>query len=299
MKDFRFLVSLVDEDNDYQRAQAAAAKEAARRLGVRVEVLFAGGDGVEQSQQLLKYIQSSTSSYRIDGVVMQPAGTGLPHVARAAAAAGIGWVVLHRNVDYVFDLRKNHNAPVFMVSSDHAEAGRIQGKQVGALLPNGGTVLCVTGPAADPISEQRLTGLQNTKPENVHVMTIRGKWTEQSGNDAVRSWLRLSTSLQQPIGVIVGQNDVMAIGAKKAFSDLPSGEQRDRLIKLPVIGCDGLPDSGQAWVRQGKLAATVILPVIAGIGVEMLAKALSGSVVPPEHTTVDPYPHPPIELLQG
>jgi len=47
----------VDSANDYQRAQADAAQEAARRLGVEVQVLFAGGDAIEQSQQLSAAIQ--------------------------------------------------------------------------------------------------------------------------------------------------------------------------------------------------------------------------------------------------
>ncbi len=298
MKAIHLVVSLVNQDNDYQRAQASAAEEAARKLGISIEVVFAGGDGIEQSQQLLKVIQDRNSSTQINGIVMQPAGTGLPHVARAATEAGIGWVVLHRNVDYTAELRKKSNAPVFMISSDHGEAGQIQGKQLAALMPEGGTVMCITGPAADPIAEQRLAGMNQSKPPNIQVLTVRGKWTEQSGHDAISSWLRLPTSRQQAIGVIASQNDVMAMGAKRALNGMPNREQRDKLIKLPVIGCDGLPDSGQTWVRQGKLTATVALPVIAGIGVEMLAKAIQTGASPPEYTMVSPTSFPKVDSLQ-
>ena len=34
MKELRFMVSLITQENDYQREQAAAAQEAAVRLGV-------------------------------------------------------------------------------------------------------------------------------------------------------------------------------------------------------------------------------------------------------------------------
>ena len=51
-------------------------------------------------------IQSS-SIPRPDAILFEPAGsTALPQVARAAAAAGIGWVILNREADYVNDLRR-------------------------------------------------------------------------------------------------------------------------------------------------------------------------------------------------
>jgi ABC-type sugar transport system substrate-binding protein len=41
MKKLKFLVSLTTNDNDYQIEQAAAAEEAARRLGVEVQIIYA------------------------------------------------------------------------------------------------------------------------------------------------------------------------------------------------------------------------------------------------------------------
>ncbi|MGA8510757.1 MAG: hypothetical protein WB762_34530 [Candidatus Sulfotelmatobacter sp.] len=81
MEQLSFVVSLVDRNNDYQRAQAAAAEDVARRLGANVHVLFAGGDAIEQSQQLITVIQSRTTT--VSGIVLQPVGTGMQHVARA------------------------------------------------------------------------------------------------------------------------------------------------------------------------------------------------------------------------
>jgi ABC-type sugar transport system substrate-binding protein len=58
LKKLRFVVSLITDDNDYQRQQASAAKEAAIRLGVDLQTIFAGNDPVHQSQQLLDIIQA-------------------------------------------------------------------------------------------------------------------------------------------------------------------------------------------------------------------------------------------------
>ncbi len=103
MKKLSFLVSLTNNDNDYQQEQAAAAEKAARRLGVDVKIIHANNDAVAQSQQLLHYVQDS-SVVRPDAIMFEPAGgTAFPQVARAAAAAGIGWVVLNHEVDYILE----------------------------------------------------------------------------------------------------------------------------------------------------------------------------------------------------
>jgi len=52
----------------------------------------------------------------------------------------------------------------------------------------------------------------------------------------------------------------MAIGARKAFEELPSESEQERWLKLPSPACDGLPKTGEAWVRSGLLAATVFVP---------------------------------------
>src|SRR5258708_33956480 len=88
MKKLSFLVSLTNNDNDYQQEQASAAEKAARRLGVDVKIVHANNDALTQSQQLLHYVQDS-SVQRPDAIMFQPpGGRAFPPGARAAAAAG-------------------------------------------------------------------------------------------------------------------------------------------------------------------------------------------------------------------
>src|ERR1700720_785354 len=128
MKKLRFLVSLTTRDNDYQLEQAAAAQEAARRLGADLEILYADNDAITQSTQILKAIQVAPE-LRPDAIVFEPVGaTALPQVARTAVGAGICWAVLNRDASYVPELRKTSKVPIFTVTSDHVEIGRIQGQ---------------------------------------------------------------------------------------------------------------------------------------------------------------------------
>src|SRR6267143_1414709 len=120
MKKLRFLISLTTDDNDYQIEQAQAAE-----------------------------------NLRPDAIIFEPVGgTALPQVARAAVSAGIGWAVLNRDASYIPELRKLSSTPVFVVTSDHVEIGRIQGRQLTALLPKGGGLLYIQGPTENSAAKE-------------------------------------------------------------------------------------------------------------------------------------------------
>jgi len=295
MKRLSFLVSLTNNDNDYQQEQAAAAEKAARRLGVDVKIIHANNDAVAQSQQLLHYVQES--ALRPDGILFEPAGgTAFPQVARAAAAAGIGWVVLNHEVDYILELRRLYKVPVFTISSNHEEIGKIQGKQFAALLPNGGRILYIEGPANSSAAKERTAGMNRTKPANIIVKSMRANWTEESAYKTVSSWLRLQTSQESHIDLVGAQDDSMAVGARKAFSEIPENE-RARWMKIPITGCDGMPKTGQAWVRNGTLAATIFIRPNTDLAIEMLVDALKNGVQPPESKVTDPESVPSLADL--
>lgn len=295
MSKLKFVVSLTNDDNDYQIEQAKTAQNAARRLGVDVEIVHAGNDSIAQSQKLLEIIQSSV---RPSGIVVEPVGgTGMPQVAKAALTAGIGWVLLNREDAYLEDLRRSFKTPTFCITSDHEEIGRVQGRQLRALLPKGGSVLHIQGPAESLAAKQRAAGAQNSLPTNIELKAIRGQWTEASSYKAVSSWLRLSTSRKNPVDVVAAQDDSMAVGARKAFEELPAGE-RERWLNAPLLGVDGVPDTGQAWVKNGLLTATIIVPSNAGQAVEKLAQALKNGTVPPQKILIAPISFPSAERLE-
>lgn len=297
MKRLRFLVSLTTNDNDYQQEQAAAAEASASRLGVDVSITHADNDTINQSQQLLQAIQAGSES-RPDAIIMEPVGgTALPTVARAAVTAGIGWVVLNREIEYISEISNPHQVPMFSITSDHEEIGRIQGKQFGALLPRGGSVLYIQGPSGSLAAKQRTAGMYETKPENIEIRVLKGEWTSDSAQRSVQAWLRLSTSVKTPIDLIGCQDDSMALGARKAFQELFDAEDRERWLRLPYTGCDGLPKGGQQWVRDGLLAATVVVPPNTGMALEMLVQAHQKSMKPPERTLTPAASFPIVEML--
>lgn len=300
MTELSVLVSLATEASDFQREQAKSAKDVAARLDMAAEIIYADDDALTQSEQLLKIIQGDAGP-RPQAIVIQPCGqTALPHVARAAAAAGIGWVVLNWAVDYVADLRQQYSVPAFIVSSDQREIGRIQGRQAAALLPQGGSVLYLTGPGNNPSSRLRSEGLQETKPANIQVRSLKSEgWAEQHGTRSMGAWLRLSTARRDRIDALVAQSDLLALGARNALQASHNGARPAPISDCPFAGVDGLPRGGQAWVQQGILAATVIVPTNAGTALEMLAQAIRTGVQPAEITYTTPVSYPVLGKLVG
>jgi ABC-type sugar transport system substrate-binding protein len=298
MAKLRILISLTTNDNDYQIEQAQSAEAAAKESGATVEIIYADNDAINQSTQILRAIQGAADD-RPNAIVFEPVGgTALPQVARAAAAAGIGWAVLNREANYIEELRKTASAPIFAISSDHPEIGRIQGRQFAALLPRGGTVLYIQGPSENSAAKDRTLGMQEAKPANLQIIALRGQWTEESAQRSVRSWLKLTTSQRATIDVVGAQDDAMAMGARKAFEELPNEMERERWLKIPFTGCDGLPKTGQSWIRSGMLTASVFVPPNAGQAIEMLVQAIQNKKLPPERILTVPASVPPLEALK-
>jgi hypothetical protein len=96
------VVALITSDNDYQAEQAASATHMAAQLGANLEIVYAGNDAVNQTQQLIKIIQST--GHRPDAIIVEPVGTEMIQVAKAAVAAGIGWGILNREPEYISEL---------------------------------------------------------------------------------------------------------------------------------------------------------------------------------------------------
>jgi ribose transport system substrate-binding protein len=288
MENLNVVIALTTRQNDYQAEQAQSAIEAANRLGIKINIIYADGDAVNQSQQLVKIIQDRNQ--RPGAILVEPIGTPMPQVAKAAVAAGIGWGILNREADYIPELRRTANVPVFAVSPDQEEVGKIQGKQL-ATIASEGNVLYVEGPSTSSAASLRTKGMLSTKPAGVELKMLKGDWSETSAQHSVKSWLSLSTSRQLQIRAVVCQNDAMAMGARKAFADLTDAD-RDQWLDTPFLGCDGVTRTGQEWVRAGHLRATVVIPPMAGLALEMLANALSKGSVPPERTMCAPRSFP-------
>ena len=88
----------------------------------------------------------------------------------------------------------------------------------------------------------------------------------------------------------------MAIGARKAFEEC-FGKQPEQWEKIPFLGCDGLPKTGQEWVRRGLLTATIQIPANAGQAMELMMKSIESGMQPPDQTFTPSKSIPDLDAL--
>jgi ABC-type sugar transport system substrate-binding protein len=295
MKKLSILVSLPGE-NRYLAEQATVAHATAQQLNLDLRVINAHSDPVSQSQQLLEIIQSPPAS-RPDAIIVEPATeSGLPRVAEAAVSAGIGWVVSNARVDYLEQLRRDGKVPVFSISQDHSEIGRLQARQFGALLPEGGTVLYLRGPGTNYLASQRAEGMEAAAPRNVRVKALKIQWTEENCFQSVSSWLRLGTAKAADIGLISSQNTDFVNGARRAFQGVADTAERGKWLALRCTGA-GVLSQTKPLVDSGVLAAAVVTSVTMDLALETLVKALQSGSQPTAHTFVSASSYPNLEDL--
>jgi ABC-type sugar transport system substrate-binding protein len=289
----KVVVALLNEDQEFQQVQAQDARDVARRLGLELEVHFAQGHAVVQIQQLFKHIHAPAEARPLALVVEPAASEGLERVARNAARAGVGWVLINTNAAYLDGLRKEHpQLPIGMIGSDQKQVGRIQGQQVARIAGKQGRVLCVQGPAESAAAQERFQGLKETLAAGYEVRALNGDWTEAGAERAVASWLRLKTAESFRPDVVASQNDSMALGAKRALV-----KQHPDWGGIPLLGCDGLPQGGQKLVSQGQLAATIVTQSNTGSALEMLERWLGDKQALPREVLIAPLSFPEVEKL--
>jgi ABC-type sugar transport system substrate-binding protein len=295
----KIVASFLTEEQEFQRLQADDARATARRLGFQLDVLFAQNNAIEQIQQLFKYIYLPEAERPAAIVVETVAGEGLERVARNAVKAGIGWVLMNRKVAYLQELRRQHpKLAIAAVGTDQVEVGRIEGRQILALMPNGGGIIYVQGPTDTSTAQERHRGMQEvTRAGRFDVKVLAGQWTEASAEKAIGSFLRLKSSEGFRPEMVACQNDAMAVGARRAVEAIGDDARRREWSRVVYTGCDGLPEGGQRLVREKALIATVITPSNAGPAVELVAQSLKTGQ-PPAEVTLAPTSYPAVDALR-
>ncbi len=295
MKKLRVVVSLPN-DNAYQREQKAAAKSIAQRLGIDLQVIQAADEATTQSQQLLRIVESPADAWPNAFIVEPLSATGLRRVAEAAVAKGIAWIMSNSEVDYISQLRKNPAVPVFTVTQGQREIGQLQGKQLAALLPEGGSVFFVEGPSTSAVAAQRREGMESTKPRNIRVTTISSNWNEESASQGAAARLKLAVSRGENFDLVAAQSHELALGARKAFRNIDNLEQREKWLGLRFIG-SGIAGQVKPLVDGGVLAAAVVTSVTMDLAFKTLVRALETRVQPAERSVVEALSYPDLEKL--
>ena len=268
-------------ENDYQQQLKQEALREGQRSGFAIEVDSAQDDAGRQVAQITAAVENARAANLVAVLVAPVRDDVMAPTVRAAAQAGVEWVMLNREAQFIEELRQQFTGrAIFAVTPEQAEIGRIHGQQVRALMPNGGCVLCVTGPLTASSARERLDGLKSVIADPYRLVTLNADWTSEGARLVLERWLGNMTKDTEAPGVLVAQNDEMALGMRQAARDaavrltLP-------LDKTPIIGCDGSPTLGQRLVREGRLRGTVVTPPASGPAVEWIVRMRRHGEIPP------------------
>jgi len=243
-----------------------------RRLGIEVEVAFAPGF---DQLRVLKRRLVDPAAPPLDAVVTEPASTSTMDLMLRQLKGKTGLVILSAWGPSIEQNAASWGAglPLGNVSTDHTRVGEIQGRQVAALLPQGGRLLCVAGPARASAAQQRLDGLKSQLIEAIEVQEISaGAWTESDGIVAFNDWYRVAKARDPIVQVVAGGNDELALGARRACEALANTDHRAALLGAKFLGVDGCPTFGEKLVAEGTLSASIVTPANTGLALDHLAR---------------------------
>ena len=269
--------------------QGEDAREAGRRLGVDVEVLFAEDNGVLQIQQLFRFVHAPKGERPAALLIHTRVPDGLERVAKNAARAGVGWILLNRTAPYVDALRGEYpRLAIAAVTTDHLEVGRIHARQLSGLCPDGSPVLYVQGPAETSAGRLRLEGLRGGVaraflPPQGGERRVDGRQRGEGGQ---------CLAATQDLGALPPRRRRVPERQHGAGGQKALGGLRSEWGRLPFLGCDGLPKGGKLDVDEGRLAATVTMPSCASPAVDLAVKWIRTGAVPPALTVLAPTAYP-------
>lgn len=288
-------------DNDYQHRLRDDALAAGKKLGFDVKLHTAQNDAARQAADIAETLAGAEAGSLAAVLVSPVKDEGLEDLARRAAEASVGWVLLNREGSYIDSLRSEvEGVPVFNVTPDQDQIGRIQAEQIRALFPRGGRVLAMTGPHKTSSAQRRLAAMRGRLGSEYQLTVLEGDWTTEGARLALDPWLEAADLRALP-EMVCAQNDEMALGARQALRDVASRRGLVDLAGIPLTGCDGSPALGQRMVKQQRLWATVTVPSAGGPAVECLARWRDAGQSPAVHVTlaVSSFPDLPKIKLKG
>jgi len=285
-------------EGDYQELVWDDCQRAAHRHGFPVRSFWADNDSQKQSKQIQACL-AEREDLRPNVVMVSPVReVALSSTAYAAAGSGIGWVFLLGWSSYVADLHKEFpKLPIFAVTVDQHEIGRIQGQQFKSLLPKGGKLVYIRGPLGTSYAMRRFAGVQEVLRDSaIELVPLNADWSLKGGMRAMADWLAAQKIAAFDF-VLAAQNDAMAMGARQALEELARTTNGLTLEHVRICGCDGTPSYGRRLVKEGRLTSTVVMPTGADRAVDEIAALLGGGRRPPAQIALPPESFPALAAL--
>lgn len=231
---------------------------------VEIRMAFADDDDVQQSRQIDSLLNTG-----LDLLIVSPNQVkGLSGSMRRAQEMKVPVIL--------YDRKMNDVEFTAFMGADNYAIGYMMGEFAAAQLKGKGNIAEIGGLKGSSPAKERHRGFADAirkYPDLKIVGYAEGDWKEESGARAMEEILKY---YEGPIDLVFGDNDRMALGARKM---LLSREQSDGLKKeILYLGVDALPipDGGMENVRDGLLTASGIYPTCGDELIDLALKILRG-----------------------
>jgi ABC-type sugar transport system substrate-binding protein len=263
---------LDDAQNQYQQLLVKEAQLWAPRTDLTLlPAQFAGGSSWGQLEPIQAWLRQPS---RPDALLVMLAGGQITSATFARVArAGMATVFLNRIPSWLDALRAEFpDALLAGVAPRQAGIGEVQGRHAVALARPGAFVILMTGEATSQAAIDRQRGFESLVGSRFDVHVLDGRWSAEGASQALTDWFRVGARRQMPIELVVCQNDQMAAGVRRTLVTQAGASGRSELLRVPLVGCDGLQQEGRAMVARGELAGTVVLPPTTPSALQLLRR---------------------------
>ncbi len=231
-KDMVLCFPQLGAESDWRTANSASMKDTAAQLGIK-QLIFSDAQQHQENQisAIRSCIQQGVNVIALPPVVE----TGWDAVLTEAKNAGIPVIVVDRSVTADPSLYAAH------LGSDMEIEGKRSAEQMNKLLPNGGSIVELSGTTGSGAANGRAKGFREGLNPNIKIIDSQtGNFTRAEGKPVMEAFLK------KYAGKIDGafiHNDDMAIGAIEAMkaAGLKPGD-------VKVVSVDGTRGGFQAMV---------------------------------------------------
>lgn len=281
-KDLTLCYPQLGAESDWRTANTASFKETAETLGVNLMFSDAQQKQENQISAMRTCIQQEVDVIALPPVVED----GWDAVLTEAKDAGIPVIIVDRSVSADKSLYVAH------IGSDMVLEGEKAGKEMNALLPDGGKVIELSGTTGSGAAIGRAEGFRKTLNDNIEIIDSQtGNFTTAEGKPVMEAFLK------KYAGEINGafiHNDNMAIGAVEAIkaAGLEPGA-------IKIVSVDGTRGGFQLMIDGWVQADVECNPLLGPQVMEMALALVNGEAVDPETLTLETvyYPDQAAELL--
>jgi galactofuranose transport system substrate-binding protein len=272
-------------ESDWRTANTASIKETATTLGVK-QLVFS--DAQQKQENQISAVRACIQQ-GVDVIALPPVvEAGWDAVLTEAKNANIPVIVVDRSVSADASLYSTH------IGSDMTLEGERAAAEFNKLLPDGGTILELSGTTGSGAAVGRAKGLRNKLNPNITILDSQtGNFTRAEAVPVMQALLKKYTPGKDFQGLFI-HNDDMGIGAIEVLkaAGIKPGD-------LKIVSVDGTRGGFQAMVDGWFQADVECNPLLGPQVFELALKLMNGQPVEREILTNETvyYPDKAGELL--